>query len=76
MVSDILNALLSETGATKTWLANKMNEVSPGINMTSDKLGSVARGKRKMSGDELIALFMAARVNPDRFIPSLSDKRV
>ncbi len=66
--SDTIARIIREQGRTQTWIAERINAVHPGLNMSGNKLSSIIGGKRTMSGDELIAFCVALEVNPDVFL--------
>lgn len=66
-VEDTVKRLLEEQGRTQIWVINRMNEINPRLNMEKSKFSALINGKRKMSGDELIAFCQALEVTPDEF---------
>lgn len=69
-VNEAIKSIIEETGRTQTWVAAKVNSINPEINMDVKKLNASLNGKRKISGDEFIAVCKALEVNPD----SIADK--
>ncbi len=67
-VIDTVKRIVEEQGRTQTWVANKMNEINPELCMDSVKFSSMTTGRRKMSGDELIAFCKALEITPDEFL--------
>ena len=67
-VAETAKNILEEQGRTQTWVVKRMNEINPELSMDSMKLSTTLLGKRKMSGDELIAFCKALEVNPDIFL--------
>ncbi len=66
-VADTAKRVLKKEGRTQSWVINRMNVVCPGIAMDRSKLSAILVGKRKMSGDELIAFCRALEINPNEF---------
>lgn len=66
-VESTAKRLMSEQGRTQIWVVNRMNMISPMLKMDKNKLSAVLAGKRKMSGDELIAFCKALEITPDEF---------
>lgn len=76
-VTDTVKRILISQGRTQTWVAEKMNQVNPNIKMDLTKFNSIITGRRKMSGDELLAFCMAMEITPDEFLmPALSEMEV
>lgn len=74
-VMETVKRILNEQGRTQTWVAKRMNELNPNIGMDLVKFNSIVMGKRKMSGDELLAFCMAVEVTPDEFLkPRLPER--
>lgn len=67
-ISQIMKKQLQDTGRSQTWVISKMNEISPKINMDSNKMSAIFHNKRKISGDELLAFCMALEISPDLFL--------
>lgn len=67
-VVDTVRRLLDEQGRTQVWVIQKMNSQAPGIDMDRCKFSAIITGKRRMSGDELLAFCKALEVNPDEFL--------
>lgn len=67
-VTDTVRRIIISQGRTQTWVAEKMNEVNPNIKMDLVKFNSIMTGRRKMSGDELLAFCMAMEITPDEFL--------
>lgn len=66
-VSDTAKRLLQKEGRTQAWVIKRMNIFCPEISMDRSKLSAILIGKRKMSGDELIAFCKALEISPDEF---------
>ncbi|MEZ3486042.1 MAG: helix-turn-helix transcriptional regulator [Lachnospiraceae bacterium] len=65
--------LLDEQGRTQVWVTQKMNLYDPEINMDTSKFSAIITGRRKLSGDELLAFCKALEVTPDEFLrPKIS----
>lgn len=67
-VTDTVRRIVNEQGRTQTWISKRMNEINPKIEMDLVKFNSIIAGRRKMSGDELLAFCMAMEVTPDEFL--------
>lgn len=67
-VHETIGRLLSEQGRTQTWVVQKMNSVSPELEMDKTKFSAIVTGKRKMSGDELLVFCKALVITPDEFL--------
>lgn len=74
-VTDTVRRIINEQGRTQTWISKRMNEVNPKIEMDLVKFNSIVMGKRKMSGDELLAFCMAVEVTPDEFLSRQPDEK-
>lgn len=74
-VTDTVRRIINEQGRTQTWISKRMNEINPRIEMDLVKFNSIVTGRRKMSGDELLAFCMAMEVTPDEFLFGLPDKK-
>lgn len=66
-VESTAKRLMIEQGRTQVWVVNRMNMISPLLKMDKSKFSAVLAGKRKMSGDELIAFCKALEITPDEF---------
>lgn len=55
-VTEVIRKELKKQGRTQVWVANKMNEISKVPKMDTVKFNSIMTGKRKITGDELVAL--------------------
>ena len=69
-VSDTAKRVIEEQGRTQAWVINRMNMICPELEMDKNKLSTILLGKRKMSGDELIAFCKALEISPDEFTRS------
>lgn len=66
-VADTAKRVLRKEGRTQAWVIKRMNEVYPNLEMDRNKFSAIVLGKRKMSGDELIAFCKALEISPDEF---------
>ena len=66
-VADTAKRVLREEGRTQAWVIERMNKVYPNLEMDRCKFSAIILGKRKMSGDELIAFCKALEISPDEF---------
>nr|DAP61948.1 MAG TPA: putative DNA-binding protein [Caudoviricetes sp.] len=62
---EIFKSIITDSGRTQTWVITRVNSINPNVNMTKNKLCSALNGKRKIMGDEFIALCKALKINPD-----------
>lgn len=69
-VNEAIRNVIDDSGRTQVWVAAKINSIDPKLNMTKAKLSAALNGKRKISGDEFIALCKALEISPD----SISEK--
>ena len=76
-VVDTVRRLIVEQGRTQVWVIQKMNHYDPKINMDRSKFSAIITGRRKMSGDELLAFCKALEITPDEFLrPKEPEKEV
>lgn len=80
-VADTVKRIICKQGRTQAWVIRKMNALDPELNMDRSKFSSITTGRRKMSGDELIAFCKAVEVSLDEFElreykPRLPEKEV
>lgn len=66
-VYETAKRILKEQGRTQRWVVEKMNKVNPELEMDKSKFSAIIVGKRRMTGDELLAFCMALEVSPDEF---------
>lgn len=64
----IVKKSLRERGCSQAWVIKRMNDLNPALKMDRSKFSSITTGKRKMSGDELLAFCKAVEVSPDEFL--------
>ena len=69
-VSNTVKKILGEQGRTQAWVIQKMNSINPNLELDRSKFSSIINGKRKMSGDELLAFCQAIEISPDVFLPN------
>lgn len=50
--ANTIRRVIAEQSRTQTWVAKKMNEINPEVEMDAVKFSAIATGKRKMSGEE------------------------
>lgn len=67
-ISDTAKKILKEQGRTQRWVAERMNNINPTLEMDRSKFSAIITGNRKMTGDELLAFCMALEISPDVFI--------
>lgn len=75
-IQTTIKRVLREQGRTQAWTIQKMNAVNPEIRMDRTKFSAITRGRRKMTGDELLAFCKATEVNPDIFVEPEQEKEV
>ena len=73
-VNEAIKTVIEESGRTQTWVASKVNAVNPNINMNVKTLNAALHGKRKISGDEFIALCRVLEVSPDTIADKVINK--
>lgn len=61
----LFESAIDDSGRTQVWVANKINAINPSLNMDKSKLSAALNGKRKISGDEFIALCKALEISLD-----------
>ena len=66
-ISDTAKKILKEQGRTQRWVAERMNDINPTLEMDRSKFSAIITGNRKMTGDELLAFCMASEISPDVF---------
>ena len=64
--------VLSDTGRTQTWVAQKMNQIDPELEMSVSKLSATLTGRRTMTGEEFLAFCRATQTNPSDFLADVS----
>ena len=64
-VNEAIKSAIDDSGRTQVWVANKINAINPSLNMDKSKLSAALNGKRKISGDEFIALCKALEISLD-----------
>ncbi len=67
-VPDTIKRILDEQGRTQIWVVRKMNSQNPEMGMNRSKFSAIVTGKRRMSGDELLAFCQALEITPDEFL--------
>ncbi len=64
-VNEAIKTVIDDSGRTQTWVVAKINAINPSLSMDKSKLSASLNGKRKISGDEFIALCKALEISPD-----------
>ena len=64
-VNEAIKSEIDDRGRNQVGVAAKINATNPSLNMDKSKLSASLNGKRKISGDEFIALCKALEINPD-----------
>lgn len=62
-----IRTILETRGCTQAWVIRRMNDIDPSLKMNRNKLSDIVCGKRKMTGEELLAFCMATETSPDYF---------
>mgnify|MGYP005806458925 CR=1 FL=1 len=68
-MADTLKEVLEKRGVKQAWLVEQINQMNPELHMTRNKLSAIVNGSRKVSIDELKAICIALKLNPDVFLP-------
>lgn len=71
--SDGVKKLIKDKGLRQSWIVEQMNRVDPTLSLNSKKFSAIVCGRRKMTGDELIAFCMATDTNPNYFRDAAQD---
>lgn len=66
-VEPAVRNIIKYKGLRQVWVVDQMNRIAPDLNMSKAKFSAIVCGYRKMTGDELIAFFVATGTNPDYF---------
>ena len=67
-ISDKLKETIKNKGVQQKWVINEMNNIDRSINLDRSKFSAIICGKRKMTGDELLAFCKAMEISPDIFM--------
>lgn len=67
-IYEILKEEISKKGVSQTWVVNQMNTLDITLNMTCNKLSAVLMGKRKLLGEEFLAICRVLGLETDTFI--------
>ncbi len=67
-VAKTIKCVLQEQGRTQAWAIDRMNEISPDLQMNKSKFSSIIAGKRKIYGDELVVLCRILGITLDEFM--------
>lgn len=68
-MADTLKEVLEKRGVKQAWLVEQINQMNPELHMIRNKLSAIVNGSRKVSIDELKAICIALKLNPDVFLP-------
>lgn len=55
-IYEVLKKEIDKKGVTQTWIVNQVNSLDVSLNMTCAKMSAILKGKRKMAGEEFIAI--------------------
>lgn len=67
-IYEILKEEINKKGISQTWVVNQMNALDISLNMTCNKLSAVLMGKRKLLGEEFVAICRVMDLDADVFI--------
>lgn len=67
-IFEILREEINRKGVTQTWVVNQMNSLDISLNMTCAKLSAALAGKRKLAGEEFIAICRVLGLDAGVFI--------
>lgn len=67
-IYEVLKQEIDKKGVTQTWIVNQMNSLDISLNMTCAKMSAVLAGKRKLAGEEFIAICRVLELDTDVFI--------
>lgn len=70
MVNAAVKRFIEERGVTQKWLINKMNSVSPELDMNKQKMSAIMTNRRRLNCDEFLAICKVFEVSPDIFVQS------
>lgn len=66
-VEPTVRDMIEKRGLRQTWVAAQMNRIDPSLNMSGAKFSAIVCGRRRMTGNELIAFCAATHTDPDDF---------
>lgn len=67
-IYEVLKQEIDKKGVTQTWIVNQMNSLDISLNMTCAKMSAVLAGKRKLTGEEFIAICRVLELDTEIFI--------
>lgn len=67
-IYEVLKEEINKKGVTQTWVVNQMNSIDISLNMTCAKMSAVLMGKRKLVGEEFIAICRVLGLEKGAFI--------
>ena len=67
-IYEVLREEIGKKGVTQTWVVNQVNSLDISLNMTCAKLSAVLAGKRKLAGEEFIAICRVLGLDAGVFI--------
>ena len=67
-IYEILKEEIKKKGVSQTWVVNQMNALDITLNMTCNKLSAVLMGKRKLPGEEFLAICKVLNLETTNFI--------
>ena len=69
-INEKMKKIILEEGRTQKWVLQEMNRIEPTIKMTDATFSAAINGKRKVTGEELIAFCRVMGKNPEVFMNS------
>ena len=64
----IIRYEMKNKGVTQTWVVNEANAIDKSLNLTNNKLSAILSGKRRIAGEEFIALCRVLGLETNNFI--------
>lgn len=67
IINEIMRQTIADEGRTQKWTCEEMNRINPELKMNAAKFSAIMTGRRKVTGEEMIAFCKALRKNPEIF---------
>lgn len=64
----VIGSEMKNKGVTQTWVVSEVNALDKSLNLTNNKLSAILSGKRKIAGEEFIALCCVLGLETNNFI--------
>ncbi|WP_312059338.1 hypothetical protein [Anaerotignum sp.] len=64
----VIGSEVKNKGVTQTWVVNEVNALDNSINLTNNKLSAILSGKRRIAGEEFIALCRVLGLETNNFV--------